>query len=96
MWPAIWPLAIDGLGSFTKTGAAILIMAILGVLVGGLLLSHIVELLSSAGGAAVDRDSAEHHDLSKRAKDLGSAAVMLALVNAAVVWGLTLWPLLKG
>ncbi len=30
MWPAIWPLAIDGLGSFTKTGAAILIMAILG------------------------------------------------------------------
>lgn len=60
------------------------------LLVGSLLLIPIVELLNSAVEAAVDRISAEHHDLSKRAKDLGSAAVMLSLANAAVVWGLTL------
>ena len=62
------------------------------LLVGSLLLILIVELLNSAVEAGVDRVSAEHHDLSKRAKDLGSAAVMLALANAAVVWGLTLLP----
>lgn len=60
------------------------------LLAGSLLLILVVELLNSAVEAVVDRVSAEHHDLSKRAKDLGSAAVMLALVNAAVVWGLTL------
>ena len=60
------------------------------LLVGSLLLILIVELVNSAVEAVVDRVSSEHHDLSKRAKDLGSAAVMLALVNAAVVWGLTL------
>ncbi len=64
------------------------------LLVGSLLLILIVELLNSAVEAVVDRVSAEHHDLSRRAKDLGSAAVMLALTNAAVVWGLTL--LLRG
>ncbi len=62
------------------------------LLVGSLLLILIVELLNSAVEAVVDRISAEHHDLSRRAKDLGSAAVMLALANAAVVWGLTLLP----
>ena len=60
------------------------------LLVGSLLLILIVELVNSAVESVVDRVSSEHHDLSKRAKDLGSAAVMLALVNAAVVWGLTL------
>ena len=62
------------------------------LVMGGLLLILIVELLNSAVEAVVDRVSAEHHDLSKRAKVLGSAAVMLALANAAVVWGLTLLP----
>jgi diacylglycerol kinase (ATP) len=66
------------------------------LLVGSLLLILIVELANSAVEAVVDRISSEQHDLAKRAKDLGSAAVMLSLVNAAVVWGLTLWPLLKG
>ena len=61
------------------------------MLVGSLLLILIVELLNSAVETVVDRVSAEHHDLSKRAKDLGSAAVMLSLVNVAVVWGLTLF-----
>jgi diacylglycerol kinase (ATP) len=54
------------------------------------------ELLNTAIESVVDLASPAYHELAKRAKDLGSAAVMLALVNAAVVWGLTLWPLLKG
>ncbi len=62
------------------------------LLVGSLLLILIAELVNSAVEAVVDRVSSEHHDLSKRAKDLGSAAVMLSLLNAAVVWGLTLLP----
>ncbi|MBZ0133210.1 MAG: diacylglycerol kinase [Rhodocyclaceae bacterium] len=66
------------------------------LLVGSLLLILIVELLNSAVETVVDRVSSENHDLSKRAKDLGSAAVMLSLMNAAVVWGLTLWPLIRG
>ena len=61
---------------------ALMAGAVLGVL--------IVELLNSAVEAAVDRISLEHHQLIKRAKDMGSAAVMIALVNVAVVWGLVL------
>lgn len=60
------------------------------LLVGSVLLVLVVELLNSALEAAVDRVSLEDHDLSKRAKDLGSAAVMLSLVNAAAVWLLVL------
>ena len=60
------------------------------LLVGCLLLVLIVELLNSAVEAAVDRISFENHRLAKRAKDIGSAAVMLSLVNAAVVWLLIL------
>ena len=60
------------------------------LLVGSVLLVLIVELLNSAVEAAIDRVSPELHDLSKRAKDLGSAAVMLALVNLAIVWLLVL------
>jgi diacylglycerol kinase (ATP) len=61
---------------------ALMIAAVLGVL--------IVELLNSALEAAVDRISLEHHQLIKRAKDMGSAAVMIALVNVCVVWALVL------
>ncbi|HSJ80235.1 MAG TPA: diacylglycerol kinase [Thiobacillus sp.] len=61
---------------------ALMIGAVLGVL--------IVELLNSALEAAVDRISLEHHPLIKRAKDMGSAAVMIALVNVVVVWALVL------
>lgn len=46
----------------------------------------IVETLNSGVEAVVDRISDEHHELSGRAKDLGSAAVMLALILAVVVW----------
>ena len=60
------------------------------LLIGSLVLVLIVELINSAIEAIVDRVSLEYHDLSKRAKDLGSAAVMLSLVNAALVWALVL------
>jgi diacylglycerol kinase (ATP) len=56
------------------------------LLIGCLLLVLIVELLNSAIEATVDRISFENHRLAKRAKDIGSAAVMLSLVNAGVVW----------
>ena len=62
----------------TLTQRAILIACVLIVL--------IVELLNSAIEAVVDRVSLDQHDLSKRAKDIGSAAVFIALVNVAVVW----------
>lgn len=58
------------------------------LLLGSLFLVLIVELLNSALEAVVDRISIEHHTLSGRAKDIGSAAVMMSLFNVAVVWGL--------
>ena len=60
------------------------------VLIASILLVLVVELLNSAIEAAVDRVSLDHHVLSKRAKDVGSAGVALALLNAAVVWLLIL------
>ncbi len=60
------------------------------LLVGSILLVLIVELVNSALEAAVDRISTEDHALSKRAKDLGSAAVMLSILNAAALWLLLL------
>ncbi|ADE16702.1 diacylglycerol kinase [Nitrosococcus halophilus Nc 4] len=56
------------------------------LLVGSLLLVLIVELLNTAVEAAVDRVGYEHHTLSGRAKDLGSAAVFTSLALAAFVW----------
>jgi diacylglycerol kinase (ATP) len=51
----------------------------------------IVELLNSAVEATVDRVSLEHHRLAKRAKDIGSAAVLFSLINIVVVWLLVLF-----
>ncbi len=51
------------------------------------LLSLIVELFNSAIEAVVDRISAEHHPLSKNAKDMGSAAQLIAMILIAAVWG---------
>jgi diacylglycerol kinase (ATP) len=56
------------------------------LLISCLILVLIVELLNSAIEATVDRISFENHRLAKRAKDIGSAAVMLSLVNAGIVW----------
>ena len=61
------------------------------VLVGSVVFVLVVELLNSAVEAAIDRISMELHPLSKRAKDLGSAAVMLSLVLAGGVWAAALW-----
>ena len=60
------------------------------LLIGSVLFVMIVELINSAIEATVDRVSLERHLLAKRAKDIGSAAVLLALVNLACVWGLVL------
>ena len=60
------------------------------LLIGSVLLVLIVELVNAAIEATVDRVSLEEHRLAKRAKDIGSAAVMLALANAAAVWLLVL------
>ena len=56
------------------------------LLVSSLLMVLVIELLNSSVEAAIDRISFEHHDLSKRAKDFGSAAVMLTLFIAALLW----------
>jgi diacylglycerol kinase (ATP) len=56
------------------------------LLIGSVVLVLVVELLNSSIEAAVDRISFEPHGLSKRAKDYGSAAVMLALLMCAFVW----------
>ncbi len=61
------------------------------LMISSVLLVLMVELLNSALEAAVDRISLENHYLIKRAKDMGSAAVLIALVNVAVIWLLVLW-----
>lgn len=61
------------------------------LLAGSVLLVMIVELLNSAVEATIDRVSLDLHELSKRAKDYGSAAVMLSLLFAGGVWLAALW-----
>jgi len=63
------------------------------LLVSSLIMVLVVELLNSSVEAAIDRISFEHHDLSKRAKDFGSAAVMLALLIALLMWSAVCIPL---
>ncbi len=60
------------------------------LMVGSVLLVLIVELINSAIEATVDRISLEDHQLAKRAKDIGSAAVLVGLLNVAAVWVLVL------
>ena len=55
-------------------------------LIASLIMVLVVELLNSSVEAAIDRISFDHHDLSKRAKDFGSAAVMLALLISTLLW----------
>ena len=56
------------------------------MLIGSGLLVVIVELINSAVETVVDRIGPEHHELSGRAKDLGSAAVFCSIVLAGVFW----------
>lgn len=51
----------------------------------------LVELINSAIEAAIDRIGPEYHPLSGKAKDIGSAAVLIAIIMAAIVWGLILF-----
>lgn len=62
------------------------------LLIGSIILILIVEILNSAIEAVVDKASPEMHELAKRAKDMGSAAVLFSLINAAIVWLCVLWP----
>jgi diacylglycerol kinase (ATP) len=63
------------------------------LLIGAVLLVLIVELLNSSVEAAIDRIGLDSHRLSKRAKDLGSAAVLVALAALAMIWILVAGPL---
>jgi len=75
--PAAFFTAAGGIGKALMIGAVLLVL--------------IVELLNSAVEAAVDRISLENHLLAKRAKDIGSAAVFISLVNVPVIWLLVLF-----
>jgi len=63
----------------------------LGLLISSVLLVLIVEILNSAIEAAIDRHGKERHPLSARAKDMGSAAVLFALINLLVIWAAVVW-----
>src|SRR5690606_17958185 len=62
------------------------------LLLGSCLLVLAVELLNSAIEAVIERFGSEHHELSGRAKDMGSAAVCVTMLNVVLVWGLVLVP----
>ena len=61
------------------------------LLIGSVLLVLIVELLNTGIESAIDRIGPEWHDLSKRAKDMGSAAVLISLLLCAGIWAAALW-----
>ena len=60
------------------------------LLIGSLFLVLIAELVNSGIEATIDRVGSDRHPLSKKAKDVGSAAVLIALANAAAIWALVL------
>ncbi len=72
---ALW-LPVSGLGKALMIASVLLVV--------------VVELLNSAIEATVDRISLDSHDLAKRAKDIGSAAVLVSLIDVIVVWALVL------
>lgn len=61
------------------------------LLAGSVVLVMITELLNTGIESAIDRIGPEWHDLAKRAKDMGSAAVLLSLILSASIWGAALW-----
>ncbi len=66
------------------------------LLIASVVLVLIIELLNSAVEALVDRIGSEMHELSGRAKDIGSATVLISLILTAYIWGEILWPQLFG
>ena len=75
--PAAFFMPVGGLGKALMVGSVLLVL--------------MVELLNSAIEAVVDRVSLDHHELAKRAKDIGSAAVFVSLANVPAVWALVLF-----
>ena len=75
--PIALHMHVDGIGKALMVAAVLLVL--------------VVELINSSIEAITDRVSLENHVLAKRAKDMGSAAVMLALINAPVVWLLVIF-----
>ena len=65
------------------------------LLIGSMLLVLGMELLNSAVEAVIERYGAEHHELAGRAKDMGSAAVFVLMMNVLLCWGLILGPRLS-
>ncbi|RPH26729.1 diacylglycerol kinase [Buttiauxella warmboldiae] len=65
------------------------------LLIGSVVLVMIVEILNSAIEALVDRVGTDYHELSGRAKDMGSAAVLIAILLAVVTWITLLWQHLR-
>ena len=63
----------------------------LGLMISSVVLLMMVEILNSAIEAAIDRHGNEQHVLSGRAKDMGSAAVLFALIYLLLIWGGILW-----
>lgn len=61
------------------------------LLAGSVIMVMVVELLNTGVESAIDRIGPEWHDLSKRAKDMGSAAVLLSLLACAGIWTAALW-----
>ena len=93
--------ALRGEAAFRQELALFVVLAPLGawwgrngveraLLVGSLLLVLVIELANSAIEAVVNRIGREHHELSGQAKDMGSAAVLLAMLLVVVVWGFVL------
>lgn len=82
VWLAVVLIPLSLLLPASGVGHALMMASVLLVL--------IVELLNSAVEAVVDRVSLERHRLAKRAKDIGSAAVLIALINVIAVWSLIL------
>lgn len=66
------------------------------LLAASVLFVMVVELLNTGIEVAIDRISRDHHPLSKFAKDVGSAAVLFALVIAGMIWLAILWPVVAG
>ncbi len=83
VWLAVVMIPLALILPAPGTGKALMIASVLVVL--------IVELLNSAVEATVDRVSLEQHRLAKRAKDIGSAAVLFSLINVVAVWMLVLF-----
>lgn len=76
--PLGWFLGADGVERALLIGSCLLVMA--------------MELMNSSMEAVIERYGAEHHELAGRAKDMGSAAVFVLMMNVILVWALILAP----